>query len=31
MHIDDFTNAVDLLVAVIKRLDWEMVEQLRGA
>jgi endoglucanase len=31
MHLDDFTQAVDLLVAVIKRLDAEMVEQLRSA
>jgi endoglucanase len=30
MHIDDFVQAVDLLVAVIKRLDLELVEQLRG-
>ncbi len=31
MHLDDFVQAVDLLVAVIKRLDWEMVQQLRSA
>jgi hypothetical protein len=31
MHFDDFVQAVDLLVAVIKRLDWEMVQQLRSA
>jgi endoglucanase len=31
MHFDDFVQAVDLLVAVINRLDWEMVQQLRSA
>lgn len=30
MHLEDFTNAVRLLVAVIKRLDAEMVQKLRG-
>jgi endoglucanase len=30
MHIDDFTNAAKLLVAIIKRLDAETVQQLKS-
>ena len=30
MHRDDFDNAAKLLVAVIKRLDDELVQQLKS-